>query len=96
MKNAIRHELCKLIEEKFESEVRNFKDVLRLSIEIRRTTQKEISVSTLNRLFNRNPHQAETNQPVKPRLKTLDILSQYLGYKNWDELGPKTSKTVKK
>lgn len=92
MNDAIRPKLCRLIENKFGSEIRSSKHCLRLSLEISRNTGRNISCSTLARLFRLFKRSGNLdNNLTNPRLETLDVISNYLGYKNWDYLMPELS-----
>lgn len=48
-----------------------------LWLDIKRDTGKEVSLSTLKRLW------GYVKYPHQPRMEVLSILSQYLGYKDW-------------
>ena len=50
-----------------------------LSFEISKTTGKDISVSTLKRIW------GYVKYPHEPRHEILSILSQYIGYKDWND-----------
>ncbi len=50
----------------------------------------QVSYSTLNRLF------SETNTTIKPRVETLNLLSKYLGYRDFDDLEFSTFSEIKK
>lgn len=68
----------KQIEEKFKKEIRYPSDCEALAGDILHVTKQTISTSTLKRIFGFIAGSKE------PRLYTLDVLSQYLGYINWD------------
>lgn len=50
-----------------------------LLLDIKKDTGKELSLSTLKRIW------GYVEYPHRPRLDTLSILSQYLGYKDWKD-----------
>lgn len=75
---SVRQKILVKLTEKF-GKLRYPKDYERLSMEIQRETKAEVSRSTLYRLI---------NGPTVPRLSTLDVISKYLGYSDWDELAP--------
>lgn len=68
------------IENKFNSPIRYSKDCDLLAAAISNETRSKISGSTLKRLFGIIPTKHN------PSLYTLDVLSNYLGYANYDEL----------
>lgn len=68
------------IELKFGQEIRYSKDCEVLADEISNLTTKKISASTIKRLF------GLAKGIDEPRLYTMDIISIYLGYKNYDDL----------
>jgi hypothetical protein len=68
------------IEQKFNSPVRYSKDCENLANAISNETRSKISGSTIKRIFGIIP----TNHT--PSLYTLDVISKYLGYPNFDEL----------
>jgi len=68
----------KEIENKFGKEIRYPADCDALSAHISDQTGQSISITTLKRMFG---FVAGTHEP---RLYTLDVLAQYLGYPNWD------------
>lgn len=76
--------LSKLIQEKVEGRfgrpIRYAKDCEILSVNINAITGEKISCSTIKRLFGLIESENE------PRLYTLDIVAQYLGYINYDHL----------
>lgn len=70
----------KLLETQLGKEIRYSSDIEHLSYEIEKHTGQSISTNTLKRLFG-------IIEGIKePRLYTLDIISRYLGFKNWDGL----------
>lgn len=73
-------EIVHKIEEKFGRSVRYSSDVVDLTNDIVRNTNKNIGLNTVKRFM------GIIKCSCKPRLYTLDIISVYLGYKNWDEL----------
>lgn len=68
----------KEIENKFGKEIRYPADCEALSAHISDQTGQNISITTLKRMF------GFVNGTHEPRLYTLDVLAQYLGYPNWD------------
>ena len=76
--------LSKLIKQKIEERlgqaVRYPKDCDRLADHITEVCQATLSASTLRRLM------GFVNGMNEPRLYTLDVIAEYLGYKGWDEL----------
>ncbi|MGD9494213.1 MAG: hypothetical protein AB7V36_12765 [Bacteroidales bacterium] len=68
----------KEIENKFGKEIRYPADCEALSAHISDQTGQSISITTLKRMF------GFVNGAHEPRLYTLDILAQYVGYPNWD------------
>jgi len=76
--------ISKLIQEKVEDRfgrpIRYAKDCEILSVSIHAFTGEKISCSTVKRLFGLIECENE------PRLYTLDIIAQYLGYINYDRL----------
>lgn len=67
------------IEDKFGAEIRYAKDCDVLAEIISNETKQPISGSTLKRFFGIIPGVNE------PRLYTLDLISKYIGYKNYDD-----------
>jgi hypothetical protein len=68
----------KQIEQKFNKEIRYPSDCEALAGDILHVTKQAISTSTLKRIFGFIAGSKE------PRLYTLDVIAQYLGYSNWD------------
>ena len=68
------------VEERFGKPIRYAKDCQVLSVNIHAFTGEKISCSTVKRLF------GLIESDNEPRLYTLDILAQYLGYINYDNL----------
>ena len=68
------------VEERFGKPIRYAKDCEILSVSIHAFTGEKISCSTVKRLF------GLIESDNEPRLYTLDILAQYLGYINYDNL----------
>ncbi len=68
----------KQIEEKFRKEIRYPSDCEALAGDILHVTKQTISTSTLKRIFGFIAGSKE------PRLYTLDVIANYLGYNNWD------------
>lgn len=76
IRSVIRLEL----ESAYGQEIRYAKDCLGLSIAIQEKTRRNISVSTLKRLF------GIIESPHHPSKYTLDTLAVYLNYESWNEL----------
>ena len=55
-----------------------------LYLDIKKETGKEISVSTLKRIW------GYVTYPHEPRLEILSVLSQYLGYRDWKDYSTST------
>jgi hypothetical protein len=76
--------LSKLIKQKIQERhgqaVRYPKDCDRLADHISEVCRATLSASTLRRLM------GFVNGMNEPRLYTLDVIAEYLGYKGWDEL----------
>ena len=68
------------LENAYGQEILYAKDCLSLSISIHQKTKRNISVSTLKRLF------GIIESPHHPSKYTLDTLAVYLNYESWDEL----------
>ncbi len=68
----------KQIEQKFNKEIRYPSDCEALAGDILHVTKQAISTSTLKRIF------GFITGSKEPRLYTLDVIAQYLGYSNWD------------
>jgi hypothetical protein len=68
------------VEERFGKPIRYAKDCEILSASIHAFTGEKISCSTVKRLF------GIIESDNEPRLYTLDIIAQYLGYINYDHL----------
>jgi hypothetical protein len=68
------------VEERFGKPIRYAKDCEILSTSIHAFTGEKISCSTVKRLF------GIIESVNEPRLYTLDIVAQYLGYLNYDQL----------
>ena len=68
------------VEERFGKPIRYAKDCEVLAVSIHAFTGEKISCSTVKRLF------GLIESDNEPRLYTLDILAQYLGYINYDNL----------
>jgi hypothetical protein len=68
------------VEERFGKPIRYAKDCEILSASIQAFTGEKISCSTVKRLF------GLIESDNEPRLYTLDIIAQYLGYINYDHL----------
>ena len=75
--------IVKLIEDKMQKSIRYASDYDYLSYDIEKSTGKNISTNTLKRLLG-------YMEGVKaPRLYTLDVVAEYLGYVDWDDLNQK-------
>ena len=68
----------KQIEQKFNKEIRYPSDCDALAGDISHVTKNTISTYTLKRIF------GFIEGSKEPRLYTLDVIANYLGYKNWD------------
>jgi len=66
------------IEEKFGKTIRYPSDYEQLAYDIERTTKQRISTNTIKRLL------GAIDSVQEPRLFTLDVIAQYLGFENWD------------
>lgn len=66
------------IEEKLGKTIRYPSDYEQLAYDIERTTKQRISTNTIKRLL------GAIESVRKPRLYTLDVIAQYLGFENWD------------
>ena len=74
----------KLINNKLGYEVRTPADCNSLAIDIESKTGEHIGVNTIKRLMGLADDARTT------RLSTLDIISRYVGFSNWDELNART------
>ncbi len=75
--------IVKLLEDKMQKSIRYASDYDYLSYDIEKSTGKNISTNTLKRLLG-------YMEGVKaPRLYTLDVVAEYLGYVDWDDLNQK-------
>jgi hypothetical protein len=70
--------ILKKIESTFGAPVRYPKDCINLSNSIKDKTKNFVSSSTIMRMFGIVP------STITPRLHTLDIIANYIGYENWD------------
>ena len=70
--------LCQALEEKMGKRMHTSKDFEALAASIFEQTHQLISASTLKRLW------GYLDEGVTPRRTTLDLLSQFLGYAEWD------------
>ena len=68
------------VEERFGKPIRYAKDCEVLSVSIQAFTGQKISCSTVKRLF------GLIESDNEPRLYTLDVIAEYLGYINYDHL----------
>lgn len=66
------------IEEKLRKVIRYPSDYDQLAYDIERITKQRISTNTLKRLL------GAIESVKEPRLFTLDVIAQYLGFENWD------------
>lgn len=71
--------IIKQIEERFGTPIKYPKDCNSLSNSIQLNCNKLISVSTLKRLF------GFVKQVEQPHKHTLDVIANYIGYKDWEE-----------
>lgn len=71
--------LCRKVQNVSNIRLRTPKDYSELSLLIFQKTRTNISTSTLKRLMGYLP-----SNKTQPRLSTLDILSQYVGYTNYE------------
>ncbi|MBR5038166.1 MAG: hypothetical protein IKX65_05540 [Prevotella sp.] len=71
-------QLRKRVEETFGQEIKMPKDFDNLSQRINGDTKTYISATTLKRMW------GYLSEPVTPRKATLDVLAQYVGFKDWD------------
>ncbi|MBS1623418.1 MAG: hypothetical protein JST83_05325 [Bacteroidetes bacterium] len=69
------------IQKKYGQSIRYPKDCHALAEDISKVCKAKISASTLKRLY--GFVQGATNEP---RLYTLDLISEYLGYRGWEHL----------
>lgn len=66
------------IEAKLGKTIRYPSDYEQLAYDIERTTKQRISTNTIKRLL------GAIDSVREPRLYTLDVIAQYLGFENWD------------
>ena len=71
-------QLRRKVEETFGQEIKTPKDFENLSQAVGDITKNYISATTLKRMW------GYLTEPVTPRRTTLDVLAQYVGYKDWD------------
>ena len=71
--------LCQALEEKMGKRMHTSRDFEALATSIFEQTHQLISASTLKRLW------GYLDEGVTPRRTTLDLLSQFLGYAEWDD-----------
>lgn len=69
-----------MLEEKFGQPVRYPKDCETLASQISASSKQQISASTIKRLY------GFVKGIEQPRLYTLDVISNYLGYSSWENL----------
>ena len=69
-----------MLEKKYGQKVRYHKDCIALAAHISHCCKTRISGSTLSRLY------GFIKGTQEPRLYTLDLISEYLGYQSWEEL----------
>ena len=67
------------IEQVLKRQIRYPADCEVLELDIKHTCNETVSASTLKRLF------GMIKGNFEPRLYTLDVISKYLGHKNWDD-----------
>ena len=77
---TIPKEIQKKLEAKLGKEIRLSADCMTLALDIEQVTHQHIGVNTLKRLL------GFIHDERKPRVSTLDIVANYLGYNNWDTL----------
>jgi len=73
-------ELIRLIETKLGRPLTAPVDFSLLSLEIEKSLNETISISTIKRLV------GYVNDEHKPSITTLNLLARYVGYRNWDDL----------
>lgn len=78
---------CNEIEKRFGNQLRYPSDCEALAGHITLATKQRISPSTLKRIF------GFVKGTKEPRLYTLDVIAQYLGYENWDKYYSEFSNT---
>lgn len=71
-------ELKRLVEEKYEKGINTTTDFEEFSFYLQRKLNKKVSASTLKRMW------GYVNDEHKPRVITLDILAEFLGYRNFE------------
>jgi hypothetical protein len=76
------------LENKFGKEIRYSKDCEVFADEISEKTMKKISPSAIKRIF------GLAKGTMEPRLYTMDVISIYLDYKNYDELLKELQHTI--
>ncbi len=69
----------KHLEDKFGKAIRYPSHFNELALVISANTKESISANTLKRLF------GFINEQREPRMVTLDLIAQYLGFNNWDD-----------
>ncbi len=82
-------QLCRAVEKRAGRKMMTPRDYDFLSVCIEQITRQHISVSTLKRLWG----YLGEKQSCNPRQFTLDTLSRYVGYKNYDAFAAGTSLT---
>ena len=75
-------QLRQKVEETFGQEIKTPKDFENLSLAVSDCTKDYISATTLKRMW------GYLTEPVTPRRTTLDVLAQYVGYKDWAAFTP--------
>lgn len=80
-------QLRQKVEETFGQEIKTPKDFENLSQAVCDSTKNYISATTLKRMW------GYLTEPVTPRKTTLDVLAQYVGYKDWDAFTPEETDT---
>lgn len=80
-------QLRQKVEETFGQEIKTPKDFENLSQAVSDSTKTYISATTFKRMW------GYLTEPVTPRKTTLDVLSQYVGYKDWNAFTQKEPDT---
>ncbi|MBQ9555382.1 MAG: hypothetical protein IJV05_04075 [Muribaculaceae bacterium] len=81
-------ELIKLVETKLGRPLTAPVDFSLLSLEIEKTLNETISISTIKRLV------GYVNDEHHPSITTLNLLARYVGYRNWAELQMQLDETT--
>ena len=80
-------QLRQKVEETFGQEIKTPKDFENLSQAVSDSTKTYISATTFKRMW------GYLTEPVTPRKTTLDVLAQYVGYKDWNAFTQKEPDT---